>query len=512
MRALRWMLTITVLVFFGIGLRLFQPAQAQETPPEPLILQKLLASTGAASDRLGAALAVSGDVLVATAPGTTVDGKRFAGAAYLFLRNQETGEWIEQKQLVPEDSATFDQFGDEAAVDGDTVVVGASFAKVGSVFQQGAVYVFERDQGGVDNWGQVAKLTEDSAGLVANFGSSVAIKDDLLAVGASRAGTNGAVTIYERDRGGPGTWGRVTTISDSAVGDGGMPLESFGRAVAIDGDLLVVGASSADVSYFGEDDGAAYVFRRDPTNRDQWNFIVRLTASEATLCPGGRTLSEISLDSLEVRQEVERCAAEDSKTDHDAFGGNLAIAGDTIVVSAAGAEDPTGPVTGAVYVFRQDPAGADRWDQIAKLTGSDALMAPVPGFGGGVALAGDTLLVGAAGAAGPKGTQGAAYLFERGAGGPDAWGETRKLVAGDGLAGEAFGSSVAFDGDEAIIGASGYEAAQGAVYLAHEDKPARAGIPANRRVGRWRHRGRPCRRRPQHFPGRAYRAAAGLDR
>ena len=141
------------------------------------------------------------------------------------------------------------------------------------------------------------------------------------------------------------------------------------------------------------------------------------------------------------------------------------------------AEDPTGPVTGAVYVFRQDPAGADRWDQIAKLTGSDALMAPAPGFGGGVALAGDTLLVGAAGAAGPKGTQGAAYLFERGAGGPDAWGETGKLVAGDGLAGEAFGSSVAFDGKEAIVGASGYEAAQGAVYLAHEDKPAEPAFP-----------------------------------
>ena len=39
MRALRWMLTLTVLVFFAIGLRLFQPAQAKETPPEPLILQ-----------------------------------------------------------------------------------------------------------------------------------------------------------------------------------------------------------------------------------------------------------------------------------------------------------------------------------------------------------------------------------------------------------------------------------------------------------------------------------------
>jgi hypothetical protein len=196
-------------------------------------------------------------------------------------------------------------------------------------------------------------------------------------VGASRGGGNGQVIVFERDRWGPGAWGKVTTIGDSTVGDGGTPLESFGSAVALDGDLLLVGAASADVSFFGEDDGAAYVFRRDPANRDRWDFVARLTAPEATLCPGGRTLAEVSLESLEVRLEVQRCAREDGKTDHDGFGGRVAIAGDT-VVSAVGAEAAWGPVVGAAYVFRRDPAGADRWDQVAKLTGSDILASTSP--------------------------------------------------------------------------------------------------------------------------------------
>ena len=67
---------------------------------------------------------------------------------------------------------------------------------------------------------------------------------DLLAVGASRGGGgNGQVTIFERDRGGPGVWGLAGSVSDGAVADGGLPLESFGSAVALEGDLLLVGAS-----------------------------------------------------------------------------------------------------------------------------------------------------------------------------------------------------------------------------------------------------------------------------
>lgn len=469
----RWLPTTAAPVLIGVSLCLSPGAapRAQGTLEEVPFDRKLVAGTGEAPERFGSALALSGDVLVVAAPSATVDGKPFAGAGRVFARDPGSGEWTERKRLVAQDGVAFDQLGGSAvAVDGDTVLLGASRAKVGNVLQQGAVYVFERNAGGPDNWGQSAKLTDETVGSVGNFGTGIAIEGDLLAVGAGRAGGNGQVTIFERDRDGPGTWGKVAAIPDSAVGDGGSPLEFFGGAVALDGDLLLVGAGSADVSFFGEDDGAAYIFRRHPVERDRWDFVTRLTAPEAALCGGGRTLAEVSLDTLEVRLEVQRCAQQpDSRTDRDAFGGRVAIEDDTVVVAAANAEGASGLPVGAVYVFRRDPGGADRWDLVTKLTGSDILASTSPGFGGGLALAGDTLLVGALGAeVGAKADQGAAYRFERGAGGPDAWGEVAKLVAGDGLSREDFGIAVALDGVDGVIGARGYELGQGAVYLAGE--------------------------------------------
>jgi len=458
----------TAQTIIGGGLPPSGTARVQGTLEEVPFDRKLVAGTGTGAERFGSQLAVSGDVLVVTAPNATVDGKLFAGAADVFVRDPASGKWPERKRLVAQDGVAFDQLGaTSVAVEDDTILLGASRAKVGNVLQQGAVYVFERHARGTDNWGQTAKLTDDSVGSIGRFGDSIAIQGDLLAVGATRGGGNGQVTLFERNRGGPGTWGKVTAVLDSTVGDGGSPPEAFGSAVALDGDLLLVGAESADVSFFGEEDGAAYLFRRDGTDRDRWEFVTRLTAPEATLCPGDRTLAEVSLESLEVRQEVERCAREDGNTDHDLFGGNVAIDGDTIVISAALAEGASAPAVGAVYVFRRDPAVADRWEPITKLTGSDILTSTSPAFGGALALAGDTLLVGAAGVdVGSRADQGAVYRFERGAGGPDAWGEVARLVAGDGLSGETFGAAVALDGVDGIIGASGYDVGRGAVYLA----------------------------------------------
>jgi len=313
--------TAIAFVSLWIGMCLLQTGtlRAQATQELP-IQRKLVASM---TYELGSSLAVSGDVLVAASTYTvTVDNKFTNGAVYVFVRDQKSGEWIERKRLVPQ---LYDPRFDNllVTVDGDTIVVGSPKSRIGGVWPQGVAYVFERHQGGPDNWGQVARLTEGLGDISALFGGSVAIKGDLLAIGApvpGGAGSNGRVTIYQRDRGGPGAWGKVTTLDDSVVGDGGTR-EEFGSAVAIDGDLLLVGAGSADVSYFGEDDGAAYVFRRDAADRDRWNFVARLTAPEAALCPGGRTLAEISLESPEVQQEVERCARRvDSNTEQDGFG------------------------------------------------------------------------------------------------------------------------------------------------------------------------------------------------
>src|SRR5262249_28088270 len=138
----------------------------------------------------------------------------------------------------------------------------------------------------------------------------------------------------------------------------------------------------------------------------------------------------------------------------DAFGWDVALAGDTAVVGAP-RNSPGSP--GAAYVFAQTATG---FAQRAKLTAPDS-QAGDP-FGRSVALSGPTALVGAPGccAANPGEGQfrGAAYTFVHAGG---RWAPRAKLTARDGKAiiidtnqqGDTFGESVALTGGTAVIGA-----------------------------------------------------------
>ncbi len=68
----------------------------------------------------------------------------------------------EVKKLVASDAQADDAFGHSVAVSGDTAVVGAFGEDAGGQYA-GAAYVFGRDEGGADNWGEVKKLTASDA-------------------------------------------------------------------------------------------------------------------------------------------------------------------------------------------------------------------------------------------------------------------------------------------------------------------------------------------------------------
>ena len=78
---------------------------------------------------------------------------------------------------------TMINFGDSVAISGDTVVVGAALKMARA--PTGAAYVFERNQGGADNWGQRAKLTASDRQDRDHFGYSVAISGNTVIVGAN---------------------------------------------------------------------------------------------------------------------------------------------------------------------------------------------------------------------------------------------------------------------------------------------------------------------------------------
>lgn len=396
---------------------------------------KLTADDGMSADLFGTSVAVSGDMAIVGAVYADVDGHSAQGAAYVFYRDRGgPGAWGQVTKLTADDGMAVDLFGQSISVSGDVAVVGAVGADVGGNSDQGAAYVFYRDRNGPDAWGQVAKLTASDGAAGDNFGVSVSVSGDTAVVGAYWATVGGheyrgAAYVFDRDQGGTDTWGQVfkLTAADGAEGD------EFGTSVSLSGDTALVGAPYADAGVGMEDQGAAYVFYRNPGVPEAWDEVARLTSSDGT---GGYW-----------------------------FGSGVSVSGDTAVVGAPNADVGSSIGQGAAYVFYRDRDGADAWGQVAKLTAADGAAGDSLGYS--VSVSGHTAVAGAH-RAGIDST-GAAYVFRRDQAGADAWGQVTKLAAADGASQDWFGYSVSVDQDTAVVGAYHAEiagnSAQGAAYV-----------------------------------------------
>lgn len=125
------------------------------------------------------------------------------------------------------------------------------------------------------------------------------------------------------------------------------------------------------------------------------------------------------------------------------FGSAVAIAGETIFVGASG-DTEGGAWAGAVYVFTRS---GDTWSQSEKLRSRDTTANQA--FGYSLAANDDTLLVGSQ-ADDPVTNAGAVYVFGLDAG---TWVESQRITAPDAAADDNFGHSVALSGDTLLVGA-----------------------------------------------------------
>ena len=135
------------------------------------------------------------------------------------------------------------------SISGDTAVVGTLAGDVGSNANQGVAYIFERHQGGTDNWGLVKTLTAPDGAKDDKFGLGVAISNDTVVVGAPFAdvgghSNQGAAYIFQRNAGGPNNWGEIKKI---AAADG-TANNQFGASIDISNDTIVVGVNSLVVA------------------------------------------------------------------------------------------------------------------------------------------------------------------------------------------------------------------------------------------------------------------------
>ena len=237
---------------------------------------KLTASDGAAEDRFGSSVAISGDTAVVGAPladpAIGAGPKDTAGAAYVFVRS--SGVWSQQAKLVSSsETPTFDEFGGSVAISGETVVVGVTGEDVGGT-DLGAAYVFVRSG---SSWSEQARLVASSPSSFDDFGFSVAIEGNTAVIGAqgvdNAAPNSGAAYVFVRSG---NSWSQQAKLTAS---DGGNA-DSLGRAVAISGDTVVVGSMFDDLNSTTTDSGSAYVFVKPGGGWSNATEDAKLTASD----------------------------------------------------------------------------------------------------------------------------------------------------------------------------------------------------------------------------------------
>ena len=234
---------------------------------------KLEASGGGRAAAFGQSVGISGDIIIAGAPGTDNNPNdkvpQANGAAYIFTRNNNV--WTEKQKLTGDHPASV-AFGLNVALNNKTAVVSNS----GDEGAANTLYVFV-DRG--TGWKQEQKIgsARDADEKIAADGiaNNLAIDGNTIVVGVSLKGdkSNGAAFVYVRD-GGKWTKQAKLTPSDGVKGD------AFGWSADISGDLIIVGASLMSNQFRG----SAYVFARRITPKDVvWHELQKLTAKDSLL-------------------------------------------------------------------------------------------------------------------------------------------------------------------------------------------------------------------------------------
>lgn len=370
---------------------------------------KLTADTPAAAARFGVSIAADGDTVVVGAPRAQVGSGR-TGAAYVFVRQGES--WLQAARLIASDGEDGDLFGASVAIDGSTIAVSAS-ADDEAGGNAGAVYIFMNSGSG---WTQTGKLLPSAAGDV-RFGFSIAINRDVIAVGTPYTGSglvnSGAVYIFEAV---DGSWMEIKRMATGR--DGAVLNDLYGWSVALGGDVLVVGAYLDDT---------AYIYSR--TSDWQQTDVLR----------GSITRSR------------------------DRFGYAVATDGNHIIVGATH-DSSVGNNAGTAFVFVLESGS---WLQQSHLIPSWPFPLNGTNFGWSVAIADGMAVVGAANSKGAIDAEesGMAYVYQLNNG---IWREIALLSASDANAFDHLGVSVAISSDSILVGApdsDGDEADTGAVYI-----------------------------------------------
>lgn len=472
-------------------------------------------------DYFGQTVALFGDYAIVGSIGENEDanGANYvyhSGAAYVFQK--VGGEWKKIRKLCSNGRPSGSYFGVSVDINDQYAVVGA----YGENSREGAAYIFKKDEGGIDNWGQVKRLTAPFPAQDDYFGASVSVSGDYVAVSAfgddEDAGQGnflhsaGSVFLYRTDMGGQENWGQVAQVNAPKR----EALDSFGNHLSLDGELLVVGAALEDHDVLEQNElsaaGSAYIFGKNSGGADQWGLIKKIVAPTRAASATFGTSVDISGDYVVVgadqddpspgvngpgaayifkRSEggpdnwgVARKLVAPVRANEDHYGRSVSISGDYVIVGAYmededGSEFFTLNGSGSAYIYKKNQPSNDNWGFVKKIT--ERYRANSDFFGYAVGISGENAFVGAWGEDDDRFEQkpvpesGAAFFFNKDLNGTDNWGLFDKVITSTGAATpRLYGADVSISGNYAIVGAvdgrAGSSAGQkGPVYILYNN-------------------------------------------
>ncbi|MFH1370325.1 MAG: FG-GAP repeat protein [Planctomycetota bacterium] len=330
--------------------------------------QKLIASDVSPGDNFGRSVAVVADTIVVGSHLDDNPGQDDSGSAYVFTRSSSL--WSQQQKLTASDAAAGDKFGVSVSISNNTIVVGA----YGDDSYTGAAYVFAKNE---SNWTQQRKLTASDAGAGDSFGFSAAIDNNTVIVGAyqddhSEYFDAGSAYVF--------TYSGSSWIQDAVLhASDPNNLDRFGFYVSLEGDLAVIGAYECDINGVS-DAGAAYVFDRtetgwiqrqklfndvNPNIGDDFGKSVAIESNIVLVgCPNYQLNDEQTGAVFEFVRSGDswihrnQFAAEDANAG-DEFGFSVSLSGRYLIAGAL-YSDNNGLSSGSAYVLTHLAADLDR--------------------------------------------------------------------------------------------------------------------------------------------------------
>ncbi len=198
-----------------------------------------------ANEAFGSSVALQGNALVVGSPGA---GGNY-GAAFVYRRNEQSGEWVEDSRLAAFTGNRQERFGAAVVSTGSDVwvsVPGRAVQSGGAQRRPGGVYVFQAPKAG-SSIAAARLVTPARMDPDDQFGSLLAVRGSVAAVASPGADHNaGVVTIFER--GTTGEWREQTRLASQA--DALEALTGKERKCSAEGKVGVFACGGAELASF----------------------------------------------------------------------------------------------------------------------------------------------------------------------------------------------------------------------------------------------------------------------